>query len=381
MRIGLNLLHAMPEIGGGWNYIERLVESLGKYDNSNRYIAFVTDKSERLVPRQPNFELVHIKINSAFRPLRILYENTLLQMAARKHGLALMHWFANTIAFSNSVPGVVTVYDLHVYENPSAFAWPQRIYLRTMLPRTARRAALLLPMSDTTARALCRVVGNCAGRIQIVPPIVGESFNPSPPNTVKELRQKYALPEEMWLYVAHFYPHKNHVRLLESYHELKLNGFMPWTLVLRGDDHGVEDEVKRLVIQLGLEKDVRFLPRLSEQELPVLYSAATALVFPSLYEGGGIPLLEAMACGCPIIASDISAVREFGGDAISRFDPLSVQSIRNAIKELQQDAGMRHSLQQLGIDQIQNNRPNRVIDKLICAYGHITQRSSLPADL
>ena len=369
MRIGLNLLHAMPEIGGGWNYIDRLLKALGECDKDNRYIAFVTNRSASLVPRQSNFEAVYVRINSSFRPQRILYENTVLQIDARKQRLDLMHWFANTIAFANSVPGVVTVYDLQVFENPRAFTRIQRIYLRTMLPHTARHAALILPMSDTTARALCKMYATCAGRVQIVPPIVGESFKPSPPGKTMELRLKYNLPDEMWLYVAHFYPHKNHVRLLQSYHELKLQGFVPWPLVLRGDDHGVEDEVRRLVTQLGLERDVRFLPRLSEEELPELYSAATALIFPSLYEGGGIPLLEAMACGCPIIASDISAVREFGGDAISRFDPQSMQSIWNAMRVFQQDAGVRFRSRQLGLEQVLNNRPNRVINKLIEAYS------------
>jgi len=374
MRIGLNLLHAMPGIGGGWNYIARLVQSLGEYDRENSYVAFVTDKSIGIVPRQPNFEIVHVRINPVSRPQRVLCENTRLQIDARRHQLDLMHWFANTIAVVNSVPGVVTVYDLQVFENPQAFARTQRIYLRTMFPHTVRHAALLLPMSETTAHALCGILKARPERMQVIPAIVSPSFQPVPSDRVIELRQKHNLPDQFWLYVAHFYPHKNHLRLLQAYCDLKSSGFSPWPLVLRGDDHGECEEAKGLVTQLGLENYVRFLPRLSEGELPVLYSAATALVFPSLYEGGGIPVLEAMACDCPVIASDISAIREYGGDAILRFDPVDLPSIRNAMKAFQQDAEKRSEARQLGLEQVRNHRPDRVTPKLISAYRRVVLR-------
>ena len=374
MRIGLNLLHAMPEIGGGWNYIVRLLESLGEYDRENSYVAFVTDKSIDIVPRKPNFEIVQTGVNPVSRPQRVLYENTQLQIDARKYRLELMHWFANTIAVANSVPGVVTIYDLQVFETPHTFPRTQRIYLQIMFPHTVRRAALLLPMSETTARTLHHILKARVERMQVVPPIVGASFQPSPPDKVMELRQKYSLPNECWLYVAHFYPHKNHLRLLQSYHDLKLDGSSPWPLVLRGNDQGSRSEVVQLVTQLGLENDVHFLPHLSEGELPVLFSAATASVFPSLYEGGGIPVLEAMACGCPVIASDIAAVREFGGDAVFRFNPLDLPSIQNAMKAFQQDAEKRSQARQLGLEQVRNHRPDRVTPKLISAYQRVVLR-------
>ena len=369
MRIGLNLLHAMPEIGGGWNYIARLVESLGEYDRENSYVAFVTAKSVGMVPLQPNFETVRVGINPISRWQRVLYENTRLQIDARKQRLDLMHWFANTIAISNSVPGVVTIYDLLVFENPHSFSRLQRIYLQTMYPQTVRRAALLLPMSQTTARALCNILKACPECIQVIPAIVSAQFQPVASAKVIELRREYNLPDQFWLYVAYFYPHKNHLRLLQAYHDLKLNGVAPWPLILRGDDPGTGEEVKRLVTELGLENNVRFLPRLNEAKLPVLYSAATALVFPSLYEGGGIPVIEAMACGCPVIAANIPPVREFAGDAASYFDPNKVASIAEAMASFQ---GSNHQdrlqMRQKGLARSIEHRPQLVVQKLLNAY-------------
>jgi glycosyltransferase involved in cell wall biosynthesis len=374
VRIGLNLLHAMPEVGGAWNYIVRLVTALGERDRENSYVAFVTDKSIGMVPRQPNFKTVHVGINPISRPQRVLYENTLLQRDARKQRLDLMHWFANAIAVTNSVPGVVTVHDLQVFENPHAFARIQRIYLQAMFPHTVRRAALLLPVSKTTAHALCNILKARLERMQVIPAIVNASFQPVSSDRVIELRRKYDLPEQFWLYVAHFYPHKNHLRLLQAYYDLTSNGFSPWPLVLRGDDHGAGEKVKSLVTQLGLENNVHFLPHLNEEELPVLYSAATAMVFPSLYEGGGIPVLEAMACGCPVIASDIASVREFGGEAIVQFNPLDLSTIRSTMIAFQQDTEKRLRVRQLGMEQARNHRPDWVIPNLISAYQRAVLR-------
>ena len=204
MRIGLNLLHAMPEIGGGWNYISRLVESLGECDQENSYVAFVTDKSIGLVPRQPNFETVHVGINPASRPQRVLYENTALQIVARKQRLDLMHWFANTIAVANSVLGVVTVYDLQVFEKPHAFAWTQRIYLQAMFPHKFVAWRFYYPCQRQT-HALCNILKARLEHMQVIPAIVNASFQPVSSDEVIELRRKHNLPDQFWLYMAHFY--------------------------------------------------------------------------------------------------------------------------------------------------------------------------------
>jgi glycosyltransferase involved in cell wall biosynthesis len=369
VRIGLNLLHALPEIGGGWNYIENLVTALGECDDTNTYIAFVTRVSECLVPAQSNFEKVLINIRSESRPQRILYENTLLQGLAYQHRLDCMHWFANVQAVVNTVPSAVTIYDLQAFVNPSVFPPVQRVYLRWRIPSTVRRAAVLLPISQATGRALKQILAADPKRMLTIPPILESQFEPVAAEEVKDFRAKYRLPERFWLYVAHLYPHKNHVCLLRAYHRLKGSGFEPWPLVLRGDPIGAEADVHQTLRQLNLEQDVIWLPRLERTELPVLYSSASALIFPSLYEGGGIPVIEAMACGCPVAASSIPAVMEFGGEAVSYFDPKDVKAIGQAMMTLQCDAKQQESSRKLGFVRAIDFRASKVIDKLLTAYS------------
>jgi glycosyltransferase involved in cell wall biosynthesis len=134
---------------------------------------------------------------------------------------------------------------------------------------------------------------------------------------------------------------------------------------------GAEVAVMETITCLNLERDIIMLPRLHVTELPFLFSAATALVFPSLFEGGGIPVIEAMACGCPVIAANIPVVQEFAGDAASYFDPLDVSSIGKAMIAFQNDAKTRDLNRQTGLARAAEFKPRKVVGKLLNAYGKL----------
>lgn len=373
MRIGLNLLHALPEIGGGWNYIANLVSALGECDKTNTYIAFVTTVSECLVPAKPNFRRLRINIRPGSRVQRVVYENIMLQLLAHKQQLDCMHWFASTQALINAVPGVVTVYDLHPFYRFANLSLVERFYRQFMMAVTTKRAPLLLPISQATAQDLQLVLHANPARMVVIPVILGLRFEPAAAEEVVGFVDKYKLPDRFWLYVAHMQPHKNHLRLLQAYYELKLSGFTPWPLVLRGDPKGAEADVMEAIVHLNLKRDVIILSRLDEAELPILYSAATALVFPSLYEGGGIPVVEAMACGCPVIASDIPPVKEFAGDAASYFDPTDSVAIAGTMRTFQSFADQRKRNRDAGLTRAMRFRAQAMVGKLLSAYSRVVE--------
>ncbi len=368
MRIGLNLLHAVPDIGGGWNYIANLLALIAEQDHVNEYVAFVTDVSATIVPDRPNIRAVHMPVRAGSRPQRVAFEHTLLQAVVWRHGLDCLHWFANSQGIVNAAPAVVTIYDLQPFLEHAPITPLKRKYLRWRLRSTVARAPMLLPMSQATADDLQRLLGAKPERMTVVPPRLEPGFQPAGEDDVRRVRQRYGLPAEFWLYVAHLYPHKNHERLLEAYRQLKRRSPRAWPLVLRGDRQLVGPDIEAIVRRLGLVEDVLLLPRLERGELPAVYSAATALVFPSLYEGAGIPVMEALACGCPVVASDIPAVREFAGDAARYLDPQTAGGIEEAMAAFATDTDDRVQLRARGLERARVFRAAPVIDRLLSAY-------------
>ena len=370
MRVGLNLLHALPEIGGGWNYIQNLLRGLAA-DPSTEYVAFANRVSAELVPSGLRVEVIPLRAGS--RGQRLAFEHSALQILALRRRLDCMHWFANGQGIVNAVPGVVTVYDMQPFLEHAPMPRAKRAFLRWNLQRAARRAAWLLPMSQTTAEALTAVLGADPNRMTVVPPQLESTFRPSTAAEVSACRETYRLPANFFLYVAHLYPHKNHARLLQAYQRLRQGGGAAWPLVFRGDQRPDTPGLQPLVKAYGLEDSVTFLPRIPTASMPALYGAASALIFPSLYEGAGIPVLEAQACGCAVVGSDIPAVREFAGDAAHYVDPLDVDSIARGMRAVAEEPALAGSLRERGLARAESFRSIDVLARLQDAYARASR--------
>ncbi|MEO8619837.1 MAG: glycosyltransferase family 1 protein [bacterium] len=330
MKIGLNLLPVVPGIGGAWHYIANLLSALAEYDRANEYVALVTSASAALVPKRSNFMSIELQIHARWRPLRIAFENSVLPVVTRKYQLDCMHHFFGTLPFFGSEPSVVSVFDLMVFVRPADFSYTKRAYLQWMRRRAASEATVLAPMSQSTADSLSDLLGVPKHRMSIVPTAIGPAFHRREARDVQSFRERFQLDETFWLCVADAQPHKNLLRLVEAFAQLRAASPGGWPLVIRG---GCSDDVARLVAARSMERHVRILPWLNDDEMPLLYSAAGALVFPSLFEGGGLPVMEAMCCGCPVVASDLPTTREFALDAALTFDPRSVTDMARAMRE------------------------------------------------
>jgi alpha-1,3-rhamnosyl/mannosyltransferase len=379
VRVGLNLLHALPEIGGGWNYIGNLLAALAE-DDRNEYVAYVTRRSAPLVEPRRNVRVIRLWLRAEVRSFRILAENTLLHALALRDRLDCLHWFANGQGIVNVVPPVVSIYDLQPFLGHAPLSVGKRVFLRQRLRATVRSGAVLLPMSQTTADAIRDVLGADVRRMIVVPPVLEGLFAPPDVASIEACRSRYNLPPRFWLYVAHMYRHKNHERLLQAYRSVLSSTEHRWPLVLRGDRQPNGPDVARLIQQMGLGEHVILLPQLPRTELPALYAAASALVFPSLYEGAGMPVLEAQACGCPVIAAAIPAVREFGGEALECFDPFAATDMARAMIAFAADDGMRAALRERGLQQALRFRSISVRERLILAYTRAAQGTRKSVD-
>jgi glycosyltransferase involved in cell wall biosynthesis len=346
MRVGIDILQATPRIGGGWHYAENLLQALAEADGDDEYYVFVNSISAEIVPTTRHFRIVKLPLRPASRVIKAMYESLIPGLLAPLWRLDCMYHLFGTLPFGSRRPNVVTIYDLMVFERPHDFSPIRRAYVRTMRRRVARSATMIAPMSEYTATQLNGLLGVTADRLQVVPAAIGTNFHRRSEAERSSFRKRYALPKDFWLYVAGELPHKNHARLVEAYGQLRQRLPEAWPLVVRGPTASGLDS---LLGGSSWRSLVHLLPRIPDEEMPVLYSTASALVFPSLFEGGGLPVMEAMSCGCPVAASDIPTTYEFAGPAAVTFDPSNVESIIGAMRTLQQDADLRNELRALGL--------------------------------
>ena len=375
MRIGLNLLHAHPDIGGGWDYIKSIVDALKSDESNNEYFAYCTPKSVSLVQDAKRFTLRVLGISGANRLTRILCEQLFLPTRAAADGVDLIHWFSGKDALYSRVGSVVTIHDLLPFVHPQHYDPARRWYARYMVARLARGKAILTPVSETTAGQVRASLGVKDDRIVVVPFAIGGRLHPAPLDIVEDFRRLHGLPVRFWLYVAHFYPHKNHERLLHAYAMYRRQNNMAWPLVLRGDSKGRQSQLMELCRSLGIAAHVQWLPRIPDDKMSALYSAAAGLVFPSLFEGCGIPVLEAMACGCPVLASDLPTTSEFAGTAAIRFDPQSTEAMLSAMVRFAGDEDLRRSCRTIGLQQAERFSPSATVVRLHDAYSRVVSRN------
>jgi len=289
-----------------------------------------------------------------------------------------MHWFGNTRALGFPVPSIVTVHDLMVFSRPESFTRTKRAYLKTLLRLNShdRAGTRFCPVSEATARDLQAKLRVTGDRVLTIPFMIQPMFRRASASVVQSFRVRLGLPDQFWLYVSHTYRHKNHVRLVEALGEVKTRGGSCWPLVLRGDPRDGEPELERAIDRLGLSQDVIRLPPLNYADLPALYSAASAFVFPSTFEGIGLPVVEAMACGCPTAVADLPSVREYAGDAALYYDSQSARSIADAMMLLQNNESLRMELRRRGELRSGIHSAVRVIGRLLAFYRDASRRGS-----
>jgi glycosyltransferase involved in cell wall biosynthesis len=227
-------------------------------------------------------------------------------------------------------------------------------YIMRVLPRMMRRLTRVISVSESTRRDLESFAQVDPDRIRVIHNGADLArFSPRDRDAARSaVAAGLGLPRNFLLYIARLeHPGKNHVRLLEAFASLKRDTALPHKLVLVGSRWNGAEQIETKVTELGLESDVIFPGFVANETLPDLYAAADLFVFPSLFEGFGIPVLEAMACGTPVCAADVSSIPEVVGEAGLLFDPHEPKAIADAMRRLLTNPSLRAELVQRGLDQ------------------------------
>lgn len=263
-------------------------------------------------------------------------------------------------------PTALTCYDTLPLVYPQYFSAMQRVIYRLAHTIALRTARVVLAISEATRVDLTRFFRISPDRIRVTPLAADSHLQPPSPGAIEAARRKYSLPDTYALYLGINKPHKNLVRLVKAWRSL--DAAHNAKLIIAGYWDARYPQVKAMVEEASLKNEIIFLGPIAEADLPALYGGATLFVFPSLYEGFGLPVLEAMACGTPVACSDVSSLPEVAGDAGLLFDPLSIESIADAIARALRDADLRADLRQRGLARASQFTWQRVAQQTIEAY-------------
>jgi len=265
-------------------------------------------------------------------------------------GVDIFHATDHLLPHLFRVRSVFTLHDLAFRFYPQTHTPLSRWFLALMMPRFLRAATAVIAVSECTRRDAIRQYGLDEARVRVIHEGVNPRFRPATPEAIAAIRQKYNLPERYVFYVGTIEPRKNLTTLLEAYLSLK-NQRSGCGLVVAGSRGWRCQGFFRRLRELGLEGQVILPGFVPDEGLPALYSGADLFVFPSLYEGFGLPVLEAMACGTPVVCSDTSSLPEVGGDAALLVPPDDAGALAAAMQRALQDQALRAQMRALGLEQ------------------------------
>jgi glycosyltransferase involved in cell wall biosynthesis len=258
------------------------------------------------------------------RWLRILWEQIVWPRDATRHDLDLMHSMAFVTPYWQPRPTTLTVYDLSFLHFPERYPLLQRRYLQSQTSRSCRSARRIMTISESGRNDVHHHFGVPLERIDVVQPGVDGHFYPLDNGVIADFRKRQQLPEKFILHVGTLQPRKNIPILIDALAGLNRPDL---PLVLVGGKGWQYEEIFERIGALGLHKQVRLTGYVPDEELPFWYNAATVLVFPSIYEGFGLPIVEAMACGTPVIAAETPSAHEAAGDASLLFAAHDVEAL------------------------------------------------------
>jgi glycosyltransferase involved in cell wall biosynthesis len=346
VRIGIDA-RKLHDFGIG-TFIRNLLRQLARLDSQTEFV---------ILCRPEDRDALAV-IGENFRPVAetsgnySISEQLMIPWALKREGVTLFHAPHYVLPPLVQCRSVVTIHDCIHLMFPQYL--PNRwslAYARTSITLAARRSTRVLTVSESSKRDILRYVDIPPGKIDVIYNAYDERFRDEPnEEAVARVRERFQLQDQFVLYAGNVKPHKNLERLIEAFHLVRSRGLDHLKLVLIGDEISKYTALRRAVHRHQLHKYVRFLGFLPLDTLAVLYRLAGVFVFPSLYEGFGLPPLEAMASGTPVVTSNVSSLPEVAGDAAVLVDPYSASAIADGIYRVLTDDSLRLDLKRRGLE-------------------------------
>ncbi len=369
MRIGIDTLFAIPGVNEGIvTYLRNLLKNLLEIDNQNEYILFVCKENKGIFMfDRERIHEVQCPIYGSFRLLRVFWEQFILPIQIKKYSLDLFFSPGHVVSGLCPVPIVMTIHDTYYAyypENVPKF----ELFIWQILNRfSAKKADKIITVSESAKKDIIKAFKVKEEKVYVTYEASEGCFHPNyGKEEIAAVKRKYGLGEKYLLSVAIMRSNKNIERLLEAFNILKTQNRIEHQLVLVGTISQPFKDLK--------QKDVILTGYVPHDELPLLYCGASLLVYPSFFEGFGLPALESMACGTPVVASNVTALPEIIGEAGLLFDPFNPEEMASTIYRILSDNVLKDELIKKGLQRVKEFSWQQTAKQTLSVFESVSQR-------
>ena len=377
MRIAIDATSVPTKPAGAGVYAIELVRAMAQRDRHDGYALYASGHwlDDELAGRR-NWRIE--RVGAASRPARLAWEQMRLPCSLRGLGIDVLHSTHHTLPLRGvRCRRVVTIHDVTFFRIPERYPAVRRFYMQTLTRLAARSADAIIVPSNAVRDDVVRVLRVPAVRVTTVYEAAAARFAPVADAAARAIAHAHGIEGPYVLSVGSLEPGKNRARLIRAMRQLRDAGF-PHHLVIAGQRAWKYEDEFALVDRLGMRDRVAYLGYVPDDQLSGLYVGATAFAFPSLYEGFGLGVIEAMACGVPVLTSNISATAEVAGDAALLVDPLSIDAIRDGLWRLLEDEGLRADLTVRGRARARQFSWSRAADETHAVYERVVHSGDGP---
>ncbi|MBU2229549.1 glycosyltransferase family 4 protein [Patescibacteria group bacterium] len=384
MRIGIdcrNILNQKGEVAGVGHYTYFLVKNILKTDKKNEYFLYFDYKMANKTKEfeQKNVQIKFFPFSQYKRYMPFSYSHMLISAVLIKDKLDVFH--APAYACPLTYPGkiVLTVHDLAIYRHPSWFPSGQSFSTKILVPKSIKKAVRIIAVSKATKRDIMKLFKTPSDKVSVVYEGVVPQKSIGKTKSVSKtiIQRKYKIGEKYLFFIGTIEPRKNLVALIKAYNLLLLKNykkFKDYDLVIAGKKGWKYEEIFKTIKDQKFNYKIRFLNYVSQEHKVALMKNATCFVFPTLYEGFGLPIAEAMSMGVPVITSKVSSMPEVSGDAALLIDPNKIVDIEKALAKVLANKRLREKMSKAGISQAKKFTWAKAAKETIKVYQDIGKK-------
>jgi glycosyltransferase involved in cell wall biosynthesis len=370
IRVGINASKYFGVNTGVGRYTSNLCNSISKSKDGNNYYFYLPGRSRTCWNDMNGAQPGKQGMSSQNNTLRILWEQILLPIKIRKDMLDLFHYTDHAMSLiQRRHPVVITVHDIAYIRFPYLLNKSRQVYKKYILNLSVKKADIIIADSHSTKHDIIEFFKVDEKKIKVIHLGVENRFRPI--NNVERYRTRNNLPTKIILNIGTLEPRKNVVTLIKAFKRLREKGHEDYILAIAGEKGWLYKRIFEEIKNSGMEQSIRLLGVVRDEELPLLYNCADLFVYPSLYEGFGLPPLEAMACGVPIITSNTSSLPEVVGNAGIMVDPNDIESLSDEMYKVLNDKELKHRMRRDGLKRAKMFTWEKTVNNVIEIYNEI----------